>query len=113
MNYLSDIQPTNDDASVITDKQTRQNNGTPDYRLNHYYQRGYADGYRRYGQISQQKKDNNYQYLSNTFIVLLIFFLFLAAVAYIYTIRNKASLYEGDCLLDITTSYMPGNCLDN
>lgn len=87
-----------------------------DYSTLHaYYQKGYADGYKRYkNHIKNKQYDENQQYVYNVIIVVIIFSILLGIVVYSYgKDAGLHSQYEGDCLIDLATSYQAGNCLNN
>ena len=79
-----------------------------------YYQKGYADGYKRLKDNLETQKEQDSQYIYNVALLITIFLIFLFSVVYFY--GNNIGIhtnYEGDCLIDLTTSYYPGNCLNN
>jgi hypothetical protein len=50
----------------------------------------------------------------NVIMVLILFSIFLGIVVYSYGKHaGLHSQYEGDCLIDLATSYQAGNCLNN
>lgn len=77
------------------------------------YQRGYANGYKRHNQLMQSRNENEYQYIWNVIFVITFFALFLVGILYTYSDdAGKYSHYEGDCLIDLATTYS-SKCLDN
>lgn len=78
------------------------------------YQRGYADGYRRNNKLEQTKREKESQRFWNITYAIIIFLLFLIGILYTYNKdAGKNSHYEGDCLIDIATTYTSSHCLDN
>lgn len=78
-----------------------------------YYQKGYADGYKRYhNRTKTEQEKTNYMYTVG--LVLVIFVLFILIAAYMYNphIMNPGSNYKDDCLLDLVTTYHTEGCLD-
>jgi len=82
--------------------------------LHSYYQKGYADGYKRYKDYTDSQREEDSQYMYNVIIVIVIFCIFLIGIVLMYG-KNAGinSKYEGDCLIDLATSYQPHHCLDN
>jgi hypothetical protein len=81
--------------------------------INNDYQRGYADGYKRHNQLTRSRSESEYQYVWNVVFVITIFVLFLIGILYTYNSdAGKYSHYEGDCLIDLATTYS-SKCLDN
>lgn len=86
-----------------------------EHRVMHsYYQKGYADGYKRHKDHSNSQREEDYEYMYNVLIVIIVFGIFMIAIVYAYS-KNAGinSHYDGDCLLDIATSYQPRDCLIN
>lgn len=78
------------------------------------YQRGYADGYRRHNQLAKIRHEIEHQQFWNIAFVIIVFLLFLMGILYTYgSDAGKNSHYEGDCLIDIATTYTSSHCLDN
>ncbi len=83
-------------------------------RLNQLnYQKGYADGYRRLLNMTTQKVEE-YQYMYNVLLVLFLFLIFILITVYMYypKIIRWDSNYEGDCLLDLSSTYHTEGCFD-
>ena len=79
-----------------------------------YYQKGYKDGYNRHKVHIDSQREEEISYMYNTMIVIIIFVVFIAIIVYTYGVNSGInSLYKGDCLLDIATTYQPHHCLDN
>lgn len=78
------------------------------------YQKGYADGYKRHNNHSLALREEDYQYMQNVLIVIIVFGIFLIAIVYTYS-KNTGinSHYRDDCLIDLATSYQSRDCLLN
>jgi cobalamin biosynthesis Mg chelatase CobN len=80
----------------------------------HYYQNGYAAGYKRHKEHYSNDKEGYEAYFYNVLIVFLIFVILVVGLLYTYNDKlGKTSHYKGDCLIDLTSSYNTNNCLDN
>jgi hypothetical protein len=75
-----------------------------------YYQKGYSDGYKRLKDNLETQKEQDIIYIYNVALLIVIFCIFLFSV-YFYGHTGIHSNYEGDCLIDLATSYQAGNCL--
>jgi hypothetical protein len=101
------IISNNDNESNNKDKKNHQS------VLDHVYQKGYADGYRRHNQLTNNRTENESTQIWNVIFVITIFMLFLLGIFYTYNAElGKYSHYEGDCLIDLATTYS-SKCLDN
>ena len=77
-----------------------------------YYQKGYAEGYKRHKNNADTRRKAEHEYMYNVLIVIFIFVIFIGGVICMYG-KNAGinSRYEGDCLIDLATSYQSHDCL--
>ncbi len=79
-----------------------------------YYQKGYAEGYKRHKNNADAQREAEHEYMYNVLIVIFVFVIFIVGVICMYG-KNAGinSRYEGDCLIDLATSYQSRDCLVN
>lgn len=90
----------------------------PYYRMigQKYYQKGYADGYKRFRTNKKQIEQNdNTKYMHIVGLLLVIFMLFILIVGYMHNPRRHPHIMNSNnrdnCLLDLATTYHT-ECLD-
>jgi hypothetical protein len=89
-------------------------NNSDRHIIQSYYQKGYAHGYKRHKNHSDSQKAEDDEYIYNALIVISVFCILLVTIVFTY-VKNAGgnSHYQGDCLLDLATSYQPRDCLVN
>jgi hypothetical protein len=81
--------------------------------VQYYYQKGYANGYKRHKEHMDSEKNADVSYIYNVLIILLIFVILIVGIVLTYKAgAGSESNYKNDCLLRLTTIYEPGHCLD-
>ncbi|VBB18604.1 hypothetical protein YASMINEVIRUS_1067 [Yasminevirus sp. GU-2018] len=77
------------------------------------YQKGYADGYRRQRERTTLQRENEYRYIVNVLVIVLVFTLFMLLSMFVFGRTGENANYKGDCLVDLATTYKTDGCLDN
>jgi len=79
----------------------------------YYYQKGYANGFKRYRESFDSQKNDEVTYIYTVLIIVVIFVLFIVFIVMTYgSHEGMRSNYKGDCLIDISTYYKPNDCLN-
>ena len=77
------------------------------------YQKGYADGFRRQRERTTLQRENEYRYIVNVLVIVLVFTLFMLLSMFVFGRTGENANYKGDCLVDLATTYKTDGCLDN